>query len=109
MAASAGACSFVLLPENRSFGPVRPAFSQGNHGISARIGRKTTPCGHHASLWLRFLLLFFNNLTSFWKIRSRECDLARPVQTDATIARLYVFIPNGSGEQEGQAEAVAKL
>jgi hypothetical protein len=53
----------VVLPENRSLSPVRPAFSGVNHGISARFDRKTTPCPREFEKELSILPFVINALS----------------------------------------------
>jgi hypothetical protein len=96
------------LPESRSFLRAGPALSHLNHGIFARIDRKTTLSCHRVNRRLKLYFHTFQGLAPLSAILLSTEKFLGHFQTDATIGRLYVSIPNGSDEEVGQAGAVVK-
>jgi len=77
-----------------------------NHGISARIDRKTTVARAGPGDGLRMFSNIFRCLFFLTPILSRRPDSAARVQTDATIVGLSVGIPNGTGEEQSLTDPV---
>jgi hypothetical protein len=87
----------LLWAEIRSFRVIRPADSRANHGISARIGRKSTVYPRGAKIWLKILPFVFNILTRKTGVQADGRNISGLVQTAATIGGPYMGIPNGKG------------
>jgi hypothetical protein len=69
-----------------------------NNGISARIDRKATHRPPRIVRKAEISFMHFQCVKIFQPLFYLKAKNAGSVQTDAMIAGLYVFIPNGEGE-----------
>jgi hypothetical protein len=72
-----------------------------NHGISARIDRKSTLYPAALKIVLKILLFIFSSLTIYTCPNTDPLKSFELVQTHATIGGPYVSIPNGTGVIQG--------